>query len=273
MARFTVLGAGGFVGKHLVKYLQRKGHEVSAIVRSDPPACDRPLGHPVFCIGLTTDYWKRPFDTAEAHVCALLPVLRRASFESLVYLSSTRLYDGLEGITDETSDLRVNPQNPRHVYDLSKALGEALLHQAGPAGKVARLANVYDDRLDRDDFLCRTIRQALRANSLQVDAAANGGRDCIHIDDVCTAVEAIALRGRQSTYNVATGNIFTNRQLAQLCERVVQCRVTFAAGSASRPPTIDVSRLHDELGIRPLDAARRLPGILAALAAERIPGA
>jgi len=269
-SRFTVLGAGGFIGKRLVDHLQRKGHEVSAVSRSDSLEYGRAGGHVIFCIGLTEDYWKRPLDTAEAHVCALIPVLRRGSFESLVYLSSTRLYDGLKGTLDETSDLRVNPQNPRHVYDLSKAVGEALVHQAGLAGKVARLANVYDDRLDREDFLCRTIQRALRTNAFEVDAAPEGGRDYVHIEDVCTAVEAIALKGRHSTYNVATGKIFTNQQLAELCERLLKCRMTFAGALANRPPKINVRRLHDELGLHPLDASCRLPGILAALAAERI---
>ena len=92
------------------------------------------MGTVFYCAGLTSDYAVRAHDTVSAHVCLLNELLQGGNFETLVYLSSTRLYDSLGPYAvDEDSALALNPANPRHLYDLSKALGEALCRQAGAA--------------------------------------------------------------------------------------------------------------------------------------------
>jgi nucleoside-diphosphate-sugar epimerase len=266
MARFTVLGAGGFIGRHLVGHLRRSGHEVLAPERGDPAVHERDLGHVVYCIGLTTDFAANPMDTAEAHVCVLLPLLRRARFARLVYLSSIRLYDGLASGADETTALSLSPSVARHVYDLSKALGEALTHHGIGSGVVARLANVYDDALRKDDFLCNTVQRALAGGTLEVDSRPEIGRDYIHADDAVRALEAIALGAREPVYNVASGAIFTNGDLAALLEREAGCRLVFRGSGPPRlPPAIDVSRLARDFDLRADPPALRLPAILRAL--------
>jgi nucleoside-diphosphate-sugar epimerase len=266
MARFTVLGAGGFIGRHLVGHLRRRGHEVWAPERGDPAAHAHDLGHVVYCIGLTTDFAANPMDTAEAHVCVLLPLLRRARFARLVYLSSIRLYDGLATGADETAALSFSPSLQRHVYDLSKALGEALTHHGTGSGVVARLANVYDDDLGKDDFLGNTVQRALARRDIDVDSRPDVGRDYIHVDDTVRALEAIALGAREAVYNVASGVIFTNGDLAALLEREVGCRIVFRGGASPRlPPAIDVGRLARDFDLRADPPAVRLPTIVRAL--------
>jgi nucleoside-diphosphate-sugar epimerase len=266
MAKFTVLGAGGFIGRHLVGHLRRGGHEVWAPDRGDPAVDQRDLGHVVYCIGLTTDFAANPMDTAEAHVCVLLPLLRRARFTRFVYLSSIRLYDGLATGADETTALSFSPTVQRHVYDLSKALGEALTHHGSGSGVVARLANVYDDELGKDDFLCKTVQRALAGGDLEVDSRPDIGRDYIHVDDVVHALEVVALGAREGVYNVASGVIFTNGDLAALLEREVGCRLVFRGGRSPRlPPVLDASRLARDFGLRADPPAVRLPAILRSL--------
>jgi nucleoside-diphosphate-sugar epimerase len=266
MAKFTVLGAGGFIGGHLVRHLRRSGHEVWAPDRGDPAVHEHDLGHVVYCIGLTTDFAANPMDTAEAHVCVLLPLLRRARFARLVYLSSVRLYDGLANGVDETTMLSFSPPVQRHVFDLSKALGEALTHHGTGSGVVARLANVYDDALGYDDFLCNTVQRALGRRDLEVDSQPQVGRDYIHADDAVRALEAIALGAREAVYNVASGVIFTNGDLAALLEREAGCHIVFRGSTSPRlPPAIDVSRLARDFDLRADPPTVRLPTILRAL--------
>ncbi len=94
LSTFTVLGATGYIGSRLVAHLQAQGHTVWAPARGDAEVFTRPLGHVMYCVGLTADFRTRPFDTVDAHVGLLAEVLRRAQFESLLYLSSTRVYMG-----------------------------------------------------------------------------------------------------------------------------------------------------------------------------------
>src|SRR5688572_26915815 len=96
----TVLGASGFIGSRLVSHRAATGAGFQAVVRMEALST-RPLVPVIYCIGLTADFRSRPLNTVEAHVCKLLEVLRKCEFESLLYLSSTRLYTPGDGSTEE----------------------------------------------------------------------------------------------------------------------------------------------------------------------------
>lgn len=267
MARFTVLGANGFIGTHLVRHLRARGLDVSAPPRGEAVPQGN-LGHIAYCIGLTADYLKRPFDTVEAHVSLFSRVLREVDFESLVYLSSTRLYDtgGTSGREDD--DLILNPGNSRHLYDLSKGLGEALCQVCGNGkARVARLSCVYSDDLAADTFLHQLVQSALREGNLTVESSAGNARDYIHVEDVCEAIVEIALNGRRPIYNVASGANVTNRDLFQWVERHTGCRITvtepLSKGSESAP-VIDVSALREDFGLSPRSLRDALPLLVTA---------
>jgi len=78
--KFTVLGAGGFIGSHLLAHLRQAGHDCFAPARGDATLFAEELGHVIYCIGLTADFRSRPFDTVRAHVCLLADVLEKAPF-------------------------------------------------------------------------------------------------------------------------------------------------------------------------------------------------
>jgi UDP-glucose 4-epimerase len=270
MAKFTVLGASGFIGSHLVRNLRTHSHEVLAPDRSDLATLRGNLGYVIFCVGITVEFWKRPLETAHAHVCALNNVLKRAEFDRLVYLSSVRLYDGVDCTGDETDVFRLDPFKPRHVYDLSKCLGEALIYHGGRAGVVARIANVYDDTLSRDDFLCRTVAEALAKQEITINSNPHAGRDYIHVDDVVRALEAIALSPVEAVYNVATGTIFSNQDLAALLEQNLECRISFRSREAAGiVPAPHIVRLTRDFGLHPIQPSARLPAILKAVRQRR----
>src|SRR5690349_9863815 len=125
MSHFTILGGQGFIGSRLTSWLRQRGHEVF-VPRRDERLVGKQLGLAVYAIGVTSDFRQRPFDTVAAHVCRLNEVLRECDFESLTYLSSTRVYHGLQGIADENSRLTVDPQRPDELYNISKLAGESL---------------------------------------------------------------------------------------------------------------------------------------------------
>lgn len=252
---FTVLGATGFVGSHLARHLRGAGHEVYTPGRNDESVFSRPLGHTVYCIGMTANYRDNPQETVEAHVGLLSRYLRDAQFESLLYLSSTRLYDGCAGECAEDRDLVLNPGNPRHLFDLSKALGEALCHSSlNPKVHVARLASVYADELDTANFLHGLIATSLRSKIVPLGSPANVARDYIHIDDVCRLIEAIALHGTRLVYNVASGENVTNRKLAALIGELTGARIDCGPDDPALVfPVIGIGAIKANFGITPGD--------------------
>ena len=77
MARFTIVGAQGFIGGRLASHLAAHGHEVAMPARGALPAKD--CGHVVYCAGVTADFRRRAFDTVAAHVTHLAEALSQSA--------------------------------------------------------------------------------------------------------------------------------------------------------------------------------------------------
>lgn len=250
--RFTVLGASGFIGSHLVRHLRGRGLDCLAPDRNDGAVFEEDLGHVVYCIGLTADFRRRLLDTVDAHVCRLLECLRRCRFDSFLYLSSTRVYSGApSGREDEI--LRVNPQDPGDVYNLSKLMGEATCFAAGhPRVRVVRLSNVYGPDWRSDNFLVDVIRSAVGQRRVVFGASRDSAKDYISIDDVVSGLTSVALGGRHGLYNLAAGRNVTNGVIADRLRAAAGCEVAFAEGARTVVfPPIDIGRMSAEFGFAP----------------------
>ena len=259
-----MLGAGGFVGSHLVSYMRTRGLDSQAPLKNDDSIFGRDLGYVVYCIGLTADYAKRPFDTVEAHTSLLARILKESTYESLVYLSSTRLYDSGQGEGKESQDLIVNPHNPRHSYDLSKALGEWLcLHTSNGKARVARLASVYSHDLTDRNFLHTTIEHALLGGNFTLDSNPDAARDYVYIDDVCAAILAMLEHKQSDIYNVASGQNVSNRELFAMLQTHLGITVTGTqSGAVAKAPLIDISKLKSDFGLRPALLADKMSHLM-----------
>ena len=203
--RFTVLGSSGFIGRHLVRALVSGGHECWTPGRDDPQVYGPALGHAIYCIGLTADWRRQPLATVRAHVGILERVLESASFESLVYLSSTRVYRGASS-THESSPLTVRPAVADDLYNISKLMGESMCLSGVRGGvRVARVSNVYGDDVTSENFLTAVTRDAVERGHVELETGLSSSKDYIAVTDVVDLLVSIALRGEQPIYNVASG--------------------------------------------------------------------
>jgi nucleoside-diphosphate-sugar epimerase len=267
---YTVLGSSGFIGSHLARRLRDSGAECFTPGRGDPAIFERPLGHVFFCIGLTADYRGRPFDTVDAHVCRLLDVLRKARFESLLYLSSTRLYAGSDA-TDEDTVLRVDPGDPDNLYDISKIAGESLCHAHGGGVRVARLSNVCGVNPASEMFFDTVLRDAVTKGKVVLRTAPESAKDYMMIDDAVEALIRIANGGRSRVYNVASGRNISHAELLDGLRRVTGCEVEWTPGAEQTLfPPIAIDRLRDEFGMVPASPADHLDVLAAAYKQELV---
>ncbi len=248
---FTVLGASGYIGSRLAAHLQAQGHTVWAPARGDAEVFTRPLGHVMYCVGLTADFRTRPFDTVDAHVGLLTEVLRRAQFDSLLYLSSTRVYMGAAS-THEDAPLAVLPGDASYLYNLTKLTGESLCHASGrPGVRVARLSNVVGPGMDAasGNLVADLLHQA-RQGHMVLRSDPQSAKDYVHVADVLDWLPRIALQGRYPVYNVASGSQTTHSQwLAWLGNRYANTFEVLEGAPLQRLVPIDVSRLRTEWGV------------------------
>ena len=250
---FTVLGASGYIGSRLAARLQALGHGVGTPGRNASELFSRPLGHVVYCIGLTADFRTRPFDTVDAHVSLLADVLRRAQFESLLYLSSTRVYMGAAA-THEDAPLTVWPSDPSYLYNLSKLTGESLCHASGRAGvRVARLSNVVGPGMDAcsGNFVAALVQEA-RSGKILLRSDRESAKDYLHVEDAADWLIRIALAGRAATYNVASGLQTRHVQWAQWLMDRTGCGLEVQSEAPLHAwPPIDIGRLAAEFNVAP----------------------
>lgn len=252
MARYTVIGASGFVGARLVSALKADGQDVFVPGRDDPRLYTEDLGRVFYCAGLTADYLARPFDTVEAHVTLIARLLKDAAFERLVYCSSTRLYDWMGPEAGaEDAPLSLTPSEPRHLYDLSKALGENLcLTQGGGRAAVARLACVWDWSDGSPGFLSEWLQKARRTKVLALDSSSGYVRDYIHLDDTVAALRAIVDCGQSAIFNVASGENVSNGELAATFEACGWSIALSRSTPITPAPHCDIARIK-ALGVTP----------------------
>ena len=251
--KFTIFGGSGFIGSAIASYLRDKSYEVCLPSKSDSFNCLRSkLGHVIYCIGLTGNFRVRPFETVEAHVCMLANLLKASDFNSWLYLSSTRVYSGLDYIAKETTRLPVFPDSDG-IYEISKLLGESLcLSLKNEKIRVARLSNVYGEGQSTNTFLGSIIDDVKNRKTLTINESPDSRKDYISIEDVVDILVKIAIGGKDRLYNVAAGVPIRHSDIAKVIEEVSHVPVSFKNGAEKRVfPNIDISKIKQEFGFSP----------------------
>lgn len=222
---FTILGATGFIGSHLVEYLQTQGETVWAPERGEPSILEKELGNVIYCIGLTADFRLFPIDTVRAHCCVLLDILERGNYSSFLYLSSGRMYRNATN-GQEDAIFSVNPNDPDQLYDLSKLMGESICCSSKKSGiKIARLSNVYGPDWKSDNFIISIIRSAVDQRHIKLYTSLDSEKDYISINDLVRILPRIAKSGKNKTYNISRGLNVSNSTLVKILQNETKCTI------------------------------------------------
>ena len=258
----TVLGSSGYIGSALKDYLILNGHDVLTPSIEEILEPNRDWGTIYYCIGLTSDFRERPFATIESHVTLVSNVLENVNFESLLYLSSTRVYHGSSDST-EGNRLYVNSMNPSDLYNLSKLTGEAICLNSGhPNVKVARISNVVGKNLNRETFVGELLLQAF-AGKIDLISNIDSSKDYISIYDVVEILSRIANDGELSLYNVASGVTLSTRVIIDLIRNYFE--IELIQDLSSKPEIysgINVDLISREFGYKPRSGLAEIGNLL-----------
>jgi len=264
MSLFTVLGATGFIGRHLAEYLRGQGHSVYLPERDCPHLRGKPLGHVIYCIGTTGNFRQNPQAAVDAHVNKLYSLMEGAEFDSWLYLSSTRVYGGLHATAraNEETPLPLLPSSDK-IYDLTKLLGEAIcLGKECATIRVARLSNVYGVGQSPSTFLGAIQQDLARAGSVIIGESPLSQKDYLSIKDAVFFLSQIALNGKERLYNVASGQSVSHEQLAAALRKCGKSVEFSKEGALRRFPEVDIARLSAEFGCPQQNILQEIPEIL-----------
>jgi nucleoside-diphosphate-sugar epimerase len=127
---------------------------------------------------------------------------------------------------------------------------------------VVRPSNVYG-RGQTDSFLASVLSEAENHGSLTLRSSPESARDYVSVDDVSPLLLEIALRGRERVYNLASGTLITNAELAAFLTSATGCPVSFTPdASTATTPRIDNERIRTEFGFRPALLMNDLPSLI-----------
>jgi UDP-glucose 4-epimerase len=184
----------------------------------------------------------------------VLEAMRLSSAKRILYASGSGVYGDL-GMIDAHEDY--GPMVPISTYGASKLAGEALIssycHMFDMTGCVFRFGNVVGARQTHGvgfDFV-----RALRKDPTRLRILGDGGqsKSYIHVEDVIAAVLTAHEKTAQKfqTYNVATGDYVTVKEIAELAVECVglergRVKFEFAGGNRGWKGDVAVVRLNTD---------------------------
>lgn len=258
---YTILGATGFIGHHLAVALRDSGVPVSCPNRKELQfAGMKNLGHVFYSLG--GDNWADdPFGAVDAHVGHLRRLLEYGRFESLTYISSTRLYLGAAS-GSEDSALVVDYGDAGRLHNALKLVGEALCLASNRAEvRVIRLSNVIGFAPRGISFIPALIKNAISTGEMDLWIAPESAKDYVAIDDVAGILPRICENGRHRLYNVAGGKNITAASIVACIEAATHAKATWHKGETMNFPPISIDRVQQEFQFKPRAALEVLPAV------------
>jgi len=215
--KIVVTGASGFIGKHLCRHLHALGHKVLPLSRqpttgmhtisnyTECPTADllihlaeNPLRK------IVNNYAERDYEKA-TFLCGFLS----NKFKNrMIYASSSTVY----GDQNTTPNTEQTPCFASDTYTKLKLYNEQVV--LNNSGTVVRLANIFGSGMSADTVISQIIEQSHPSNKLYV-GNCSAIRDFLAIQDLVSAFEYMVNDPKQGLYNIASGEIFSIRKIAQ----------------------------------------------------------
>lgn len=228
MATVLITGGAGFLGSHLCDRFITAGWDVIAMdsfLTGTPDNIEHLLGHPSFrfikydvthyvyvagpvdlvlhfaCPASPADYLRYKIHTMKVDSLGTLHTLGLAKAKGARYvLASTSEVYGDPTVHPQPESYwgNVNPNGPRSVYDEAKRFSEALAmayhHTHGIDVRIARIFNVYGERMRMEDgrAVPNFIVQALRQEPITVYGDGTQTRSFCYVSDLVEGVYRLA---------------------------------------------------------------------------------
>ena len=220
-----VTGATGFLGRHVVRDLLRRGFKVEAKSRADGDVCDAetwkkfPATDCVIHLAGSTfvpDSWDDPSKFLQNNTLGTSLALDFCrNHKAKFVFFSTYMYSR-EAVMPVSEDSKLRPSNP---YSLSKFFGENLCkfysEHFGVKAVIFRPFNVYGLGQSEKFLIPSIIRQARLSDVIEVQDT-KPSRDYVYVEDLLAALNcAITTDIELEVVNIGTGRSYSVLELIE----------------------------------------------------------
>lgn len=256
----AVVGGRGFIGSSIARCASGQGYAVDIFPHDEPRSAS--YDAIVYASGIAWGAQARPVEAYDVHVASVACLLSAVSAKRIIYVSSTRVYDGAPS-THENTPLVLEAPDRADIYRSSKIAGEALILSASPAASVVRLSNVYGPSFESGLFLSDILRQAATSDVVRVRTSEASEKDYVDVGDAARAiVELCSLESVERIYNIARGRNTTHGEIFDVLRtHGVAIEIPEDAAAAAAMP-IDVETLERDVSWNPRDVVEDLPDLL-----------
>lgn len=251
MNKILVTGAGGFVGKALVRRLQGASYDVIQLSSKDGDIADPDTLKKISDVRLSRvfhlaaktyvpDSWSNPMAFYRTNILGTANVLElcKTARVPVTYVSAY-----LYGIPDRLPIAEDSPIRPNNPYALSKQSAERLCSSYhtihGIPVTVLRPFNAYGIGQNEKFLIPTVVKQALYEPAILVNDLAPK-RDFIFLDDL---VESLVrtLEGDKGyrVYNIGSGESYSVKEVIDIAQSIAQTRKAIVCQDKKRTSEID----------------------------------
>ncbi len=230
--QILVIGANGFLGRHLVKEHAERDHRVTAVYHAgtDHIPCEVPR---VAAVELETlpDSFDVVYMTAAcipyghmdepspelvaANILLPLRACSRFTRARVIYASSVSVYGVTPGVLHEES-----PFERITYYGQSKLAGELVVRNH-PSFAIVRLSSLYGRGMTATTFIPRLIEAAQSRRELVIYGDGSRRQDYLHIADAARYMIAASEAGVNRTFLGVYGESVSNMEIARLITELI----------------------------------------------------
>ncbi|MGC9962528.1 MAG: dTDP-glucose 4,6-dehydratase [Acidimicrobiales bacterium] len=202
----------------------------------------------------------RFFRTNVMGTLALCEVARRLDVNRLHHISTCEVYGDLDLDSDEAFT-EESPYRPRTPYNASKASADHVVRSYGETfglkATITNCCNNYGPYQFPEKVIPLFATRALKGEALPLYASTKNRREWLHVDDHCSAIEAVLDRGRVGeTYLVGSGKEASIEEIADIVLAATDQPDTLKTIVPDRPGhdrryLLDSTKISSELGWAP----------------------
>lgn len=247
-----VIGANGFIGRHLcAKYISEK-HTVYAFSRVNnsliPSGCKLDYNSKVIldCLFIAVGNYSYTHDEFVLQIGSIGERLKSLNFKKLIYISSVSVYG------KHKSPIKLNSGfNRPSIYGLSKISEESLISSHANFS-IIRPTYIYGKGMNSNTLLSRWLNLASRGEDLIVHGKGIRKQDYLHVLDLVELCFEISFIEENGIYLAATGKSLSNKQVAEIiCRKYSNSKIIYESSDNSFSYEFDMTSTNERLSWQP----------------------